>query len=109
MQCDDGCGECCGPVPVTAREWGILKRYMDQHAIEPHWHKNQLTCPLYDGQRCMVHPARPLLCRVFGHSEHLECPRGYNRNISDARIAAAVRASGPACGLLPALLREDGR
>ncbi len=35
-------------------------------------------CLFYDvtKQRCIVYPARPLVCRLFGHVEWLPCPLG---------------------------------
>lgn len=104
MRCDDGCGRCCGPVPVTAREWGTIRAYMREHGIKAQFTANPLSCPLYDGQRCTIHPARPFLCRAFGHTHRLECPHGYNVNVPDGVIRAGVRANGKALGLLPDLL-----
>jgi len=106
MRCDDGCGRCCGPVPVTARELGRVRAYMKQHGIKPNPNPAPLQCPLYDGQSCTVHPVRPLLCRVFGHTPRLDCCRGYNVNLPDQVIATAVRQNGKAVGLLGALLEE---
>ncbi len=107
MRCDDGCGKCCGPVPVTAREFGAIQKYVDRHAIEPVFRPDDpLRCPLFDGTRCTVHPVRPLICKVFGHTYRLDCPFGYNVNVSDRVIAGAILANGPALGLLGDLLTE---
>ncbi len=106
MRCDDGCGRCCGPVPVTARELGRVRAYVKLHGIALVQHQSPLTCPLYDGTRCTVHPARPLLCRVFGHTPRLDCVHGYNTNVPDHVIATMVRQNGKAVGLLGDLLTE---
>mgnify|MGYP001593738764 FL=1 len=107
MQCDDGCGACCGPVPVTKGELYAIKLYLKRHGIVPNPSPPGLQCSLFDGQRCTVHPVRPLLCQAYGHSERLECYRGYNTNIPDVLVAQAVRDNGPAVGMLTELLRDE--
>ncbi len=100
MQCDDGCGACCGPVPVTKSEAYEILGYMRRHGVTPKADHGPLQCALFDGQRCTVHPVRPLLCRVFGHTPRLECSRGHNVNVGDEFIAQAVRDNGRAVGML---------
>lgn len=99
MQCDDGCGACCGPVPVTEAEYERVGRYAKEHGIEP-LHDTGLTCPWYQGGRCAVHPARPLACRVFGHTPRLQCCRGYNTDVPDRKIRRAVQRNGVPTRLL---------
>lgn len=108
MRCDDGCGRCCGPVPVTGAEYRGIVRHMKAHGLKPMpTDESSLTCPLFDGQRCMVHAVRPLLCRVFGHTFMLTCPHGFNVNLPEAVIRDAVRSNGLAVGLLPVLLAAE--
>lgn len=82
MQCDKGCGDCCGPVFCTPDEFNAAKRYALANEIEPK--RQGLTCPFYQDGGCKVYKARPLICRMFGHSPRLVCSKGYNRNISPA-------------------------
>jgi len=80
MRCDDGCGECCGPVPASPQEYETVVAYARERGIQP---LNQgLTCPWYQGGRCAVHEVRPTLCRLFGHVPQMQCSRGHNRNVS---------------------------
>lgn len=100
MQCDDGCGRCCGPVPVTENELGAIRRYVARRGIEPVDHGG-LTCPLYIDGRCSVYPVRPFLCRVFGHVPALQCVRGYRGNpVPDKWARARIRRGGRAVALL---------
>ena len=80
MQCDPNCGECCGPVFCNRDELDRVKQYAKQHGVEPL--RQGITCPFYQGGTCAVHPARPFICKLFGHSPNLVCSRGYNRNVT---------------------------
>lgn len=79
MQCDAGCGECCGVVPCTQGEFEAVSNYAAANGIEPV--RQGVTCPWYQQGVCKVHEVRPSLCRLFGHVPEMECSRGYNVNI----------------------------
>jgi Fe-S-cluster containining protein len=83
MRCDTGCGECCGPVPVTAAELNRVRVHAAAKGVTPK--KQGIACPFYQEGQCAVHEVRPLLCRTFGHVPRMTCPRGYNVNISSNR------------------------
>lgn len=46
-----------------------------------------------DTRLCLIYPARPLICRLFGHIAHLPCPTGQAPADpgADARLAAYTR------------------
>lgn len=79
MRCDDNCGECCSVVACSKPEYDRVIEYARANGIEPL--KQGVSCPWYQGGQCAVHPARPAVCRLYGHTESMECPRGYNVNI----------------------------
>ncbi len=79
MQCDDNCGECCGPVLCTDKEYEAVKRAAKRNGVKPV--KQGLTCPYYQQGRCQVYEARPRICRLFGHCTGLVCCKGYNTNV----------------------------
>jgi len=81
MRCDEGCGDCCNVVIVTREEFDTVKHYAKQKGIKP---VRQGKCPWYQDGKCSVYPARPKICRLFGHSDvqGLVCSRGYNVNTS---------------------------
>ncbi len=96
MQCDTNCGLCCGVVACTQGEYEAVQNYASEHGLSPV--AQGLTCPWYQSGQCAVHDARPAVCRLFGHTERLECPKGYNVNVSgvllrkyNERIKAATR------------------
>lgn len=103
MRCDEGCGDCCGPVPVTEAELRQVRGFMKEHGVEPR-DNGALTCPFLQQGRCAIYGARPLICRIFGHSRALQCSRGYNTNVNERVLADALRANGPAKVLLHSLL-----
>jgi Fe-S-cluster containining protein len=80
MQCDEGCGRCCGPVICKPHEFANVNRYAAERGIEPV--AQGLTCPWYQHGQCQVYEVRPHVCRVYGHFAELNCPRGYNVNVS---------------------------
>lgn len=103
MRCDDGCGDCCGIVPVTETEFQRVARYIKEHRLTPVDHKSA-TCPMYQGGKCTVHAARPLICQVFGHAGDLPCSRDYNVNLPQHEIDRAIAANGEPTRLLHELI-----
>lgn len=96
MRCDTNCGLCCGVVACTQGEYDAVDAYALQHGLSPI--TQGLTCPWYQAGQCAVHEVRPAVCRLFGHTERLECPKGYNVNVGgvllrkyNARIKSATR------------------
>ena len=76
MQCDSGCGRCCGPAPVTKGELAAIRRYIAVKNITPV--AQGVTCPLYIDGNCSVYPVRPFICKAFGHVPKLKCIKGYD-------------------------------
>jgi Fe-S-cluster containining protein len=105
MQCDEGCGECCGPVPVTETEYQRVRRFMRERGIRAR-NNGLITCPLYQDGRCSVYEARPTLCRVFGHVPKMACSRGHNVNVDDHHVHRMLRSMGAATRMLHDLLGE---
>ena len=75
-------GECCGPVPLSTRRLHAIEEHL--RGLEPSelrriatQRRDALTCAFYDLQRhaCGVYAVRPQVCRMFGATESLECPR----------------------------------
>jgi hypothetical protein len=93
MRCDKHCGACCGVVPINSVERQQLKSYVAEHNLHPLWQGS--TCPFYQKGTCAVYPVRPLACRAYGHSWRMDCPRGYNENIEERRLAAWLLRQEP--------------
>ena len=95
MRCDTGCGECCGVIPVTETEFRSVQRFIAEHDITPAASTDG-TCPFYQQGSCAVHPVRPIICRLFGHSADplMTCTRGYNVNVPEREVVRALRANG---------------
>jgi Fe-S-cluster containining protein len=103
MRCDTGCGDCCGPVPVTDAELSAVKRHMARYRVKPK-NNGEWTCPFYDG-KCTIYEARPNLCKLFGHTANLRCHRGYNTNaLPDVEVRAFLVSQGPATTTLHSLI-----
>ena len=105
MRCDEGCGDCCGLIPCTETEFKRVERYVKEKGITPIEHTNG-TCPLYQDGKCSVYPVRPLICKLFGHSEAelMQCTRGYNVNIPEREVHRMIAANGLATRTLHDLI-----
>ena len=82
IKCDRKCHKCCGAhlwFPVEALN---IRKFLFEHDIEERHAKNLLAmCPYIEDDGCLIHPVRPILCRLFGvvkqdkHSiADMECP-----------------------------------
>ena len=64
------CGECCTPyLPISQSELNTIQKYVIEHKIRPQKQmlvmENRLSCPYYDGKKCLVYEVRPLICKEF--------------------------------------------
>lgn len=64
------CGECCTNfLPVTQKEIDIIQEYVIANKIRPQKQmlvmQNRLTCPYYNGKKCLIYEVRPLICKEF--------------------------------------------
>ena len=71
--CEPGCHDCCGPVTATPEEVSRLpqKTEADHEAA-----LDQYNCAYLGEHGCQVYDERPLICRLFGTTPRLLCPRG---------------------------------
>ncbi|MBM7590563.1 Fe-S-cluster containining protein [Brevibacillus fulvus] len=78
-----GCkGLCCGPVPITGKEF---KKIQKKVKTFPRKIRERLerqprffgTCIFYDIEQdqCGIHDVRPEICRAFGYHKELVCFR----------------------------------
>lgn len=73
FECVPGCHDCCGPVTTSSEE---MSRLPVKSAAEHETALAELSCPHLGGQGCQVYAERPLICRLFGTTPRLACPRG---------------------------------
>ncbi len=106
MQCDVGCGQCCGIVPVTKQEYEKVVFVARAKGIVPV--SQGITCPFYQKGVCSVYDARPLVCKLFGHQASMECVHGYNTNVPESVGDKAVRQNGVTSRFLHEALVEFG-
>ena len=64
------CGECCTPyLPISQSELDTIQQYVVKNKIKPQTQllvmENRLSCPYYDGKKCLIYEARPLICKEF--------------------------------------------
>jgi len=89
FDCEPGCTDCCGAIPMSAWEW-------DQIADKRFAASDCTTCPYSAEGDCAIHPNRPLVCRLFGAVDHplMTCPRGRgpDRKLSAEEARRLMRA-----------------
>ena len=86
--CEPGCHDCCGPVTASSEELARLpvKSAAEHAAALAEW-----CCPHLGEQGCQVYAERPLICRLFGTTPRLVCPRGKRPEIMiEARVERRV-------------------
>ena len=84
FECVPGCHDCCGPVTTSPEEMSRLPR---KTAAEQEAALDELNCVHLGPQGCTVYDERPLICRLFGTTARLPCPRGARPEVM---IAPAV-------------------
>lgn len=75
IDCDGSCDLACGPVVqggmMTPYEY---QRLADVPRID---HENPTTCTLLDAAgRCSAYELRPFICRLWGTTPEMRCPKG---------------------------------
>ncbi|BCL74728.1 Fe-S oxidoreductase [Jeongeupia sp. HS-3] len=73
FECEPGCHDCCGPVTTSSEEMARLPR---KSAAERDAALAELSCPHLGPKGCQVYTERPIICRLFGTTPRLACPRG---------------------------------
>ncbi len=83
--CKGLCWNACAAIPVSELELEAMEQAAgrplarldievgDAHAVVG---GADLACPALVMRRCSIYEARPLICRLFGVAEGLECPHG---------------------------------
>ncbi len=88
FDCEPGCHDCCGPVTASSEEIAVLPSKSDaEHAASlADW-----SCPYLGVEGCQVYAERPLICRLFGTTPRLACPRDKRpMAMIDPRIDQAI-------------------
>jgi uncharacterized protein len=86
--CEPGCHDCCGPVTASSEEMAMLPIRTDaeHEAALAAW-----SCPHLGPDGCRVYAERPLICRLFGTTPRLPCPRGRRPEVMiDHRIEQQI-------------------
>ena len=78
------CGSCCGYVPASTDEVAVIRRYLNIHPDIIPVSKSGINCPFLDceSKLCMIYPVRPVICRLKGVSEGLNCKNGNSAEIN---------------------------
>lgn len=89
------CGECCGAIPANDAEIQAIRNYLDKHpdirALAVRQSGRVLDCPFRDKEkrRCSIYPVRPMICRLCGVSQGMQCKYGNSMEIDGYRFLTA--------------------
>nr|MBF0684153.1 YkgJ family cysteine cluster protein [Pseudomonas sp.] len=86
--CVPGCHDCCGPVTTSTTEMSRLpvRSEAEHDAALADW-----RCVHLGPDGCEVYDQRPLICRLFGTTASLPCPRGRGPEVpTEPRVERAV-------------------
>ena len=83
-----------------------MVRYARFNGIRPR--AQGVTCPWFQEGRCAVHPVRPRVCQLFGHSEKLLCKHGYNVNLPERKVRRELNRKRPETNLHEVLGPGEG-
>ncbi|MGX1019183.1 Fe-S-cluster containining protein [Pseudomonas sp. Y3 TE3536] len=73
FECEPGCHDCCGPVTTSTEEMARLPRKTEAEQAAALEH---LDCVHLGPKGCTVYEERPMICRLFGTTPRMACPRG---------------------------------
>lgn len=73
FECVSGCHDCCGPVTTSTEEMARLPRTSPERQAQA---MERLDCVHLGPDGCTVYGERPMICRLFGTTPSLPCPRG---------------------------------
>jgi hypothetical protein len=86
--CEPGCHDCCGPVTASSEEVSRLPQQTEAAHVEALANYN---CVYLGVNGCQVYEERPLICRLFGTTPRLVCPKGKAPAVMiDAKIEADI-------------------
>ncbi len=86
--CVPGCHDCCGPVTTSSEEMSRLPVKTD---AEHDAALNEYNCVHLGPNGCEVYAERPLICRLFGTTHGMPCPRGRRPEIMiDGKVESQV-------------------
>lgn len=88
FDCVPGCHDCCGPVTTSSQEMSRLPVKTD---AEHDAALSEFNCVHLGPKGCEVYAERPLICRLFGTTHNMPCPRGrHPENMIDAKAESQV-------------------
>lgn len=77
-----GCGECCGPVPITEKEFTEINIYVVNNKPKYNKSAGKLQCKFRVDNKCSIYEVRPMMCRLMGVISGMTCKYGNSKNLN---------------------------
>ncbi len=89
LHCKPGCTSCCGHTAWSEFEWSLIpKEERDKFDFF------SFKCSFVTEEGCGIHEHRAIICRLFGVSAGMPCPKGVPvESMLDKETAAAISKS----------------
>ena len=100
MKCQANCARCCGPLICSDTDSDRIARYVAEHGIEAR-DNGPLECPFVGEDRgCLIYPARPVVCRLYGRIDGLPCQNGACKPMNAKKARRKLDQAGPPTTIL---------
>lgn len=89
ISCKGLCYEACGMILCSKTEKDVIAEFTGRRVktvpdIVAPIHKNHvmlkptedMACSYLKKQRCSIYPVRPMICRLYGVADGMQCPHG---------------------------------
>ena len=87
--CKIGCTDCCGPNFWAKTEWLNILTWLKARGKTERF-ATGMDCPYIENNQCSIYEVRPIICRLFGVVDKLQCPYG----CAPAKLLSGVQATG---------------
>jgi Fe-S-cluster containining protein len=73
--------ECCGIVPIPIQKYNIFKRKIKKKIVDTMRLEGHIvlmtedgSCAFLNDKECSIYNNRPMICKLYGTIERLQCP-----------------------------------
>ena len=94
----------CGPVPINKKEFKKITEYVLKN--KPKYNKDAaiMDCKFRVDGSCSIYSARPVLCKLMGVTQGMDCAYGNTKNIDGRKF---IDTKQKIVGLMNLVIKTD--